>query len=445
VDYSSVDTFKASDAYLLPLYLIFFVAFYRLFLRKKFASTGVNKYIAAAFIFKVCLTIIQMLILEVFYNGEGDMKGYFINCVEANNFLVERNVSLLKYYLNLEEYFRQMSFSLIPTYSYNSATVNVMYFVLPFFRIANESFLITSIFCSMFAFLGSISLFNFFVSVFPNQKGIAAISAFYLPSFSLWSAGLFKETIAIGAMGLLTYSVYKLLKLKQSVVLNSLVCAFSLFVIYWIKPYILFLLLGVFIVAYKEVIVKLADRKIAAMFIRLFSVGIVAALVYLYLNTSKAGTDDVLSGLTSDVILDNIASSKNSYADRGTLSLGEFDPNSPMSALKLFPLAIFTCFFRPFLWEAGNILGLVNALESCALFLILLIVLYKYRLKFFSSIYRNNYLFAMCIFALLFGGVVTLPTGNFGTLVRYKAPCLPFFAFLLLYLYSNRNSFAKRI
>jgi hypothetical protein len=434
VDYSSVETFTASDGYLLPLYLVFFVVFYKLFLQKRLVSTGASKYIAAAFIFKVSLTILQLVILEVFYKGEGDMKGYFINCIEANNFLVEKNVSLLKYYFNLEEYFRQMSFSLISNYTYNATTVNVMYFTLPFFKIANGSFLITSIFCSVFAFLGSISLFNFFAAVFPSQKRIAAISAFYLPSFSLWSAGLFKETIAIGAMGLFTYSIYKLLKLKQSIVLNSLICVVSLFVIYWTKPYILFLVLGVCMVAYKEVILKLANRKIAAMFIRLFALG-----------TSKEAADDAMIGLTSDVILDNIASSKNSYADRGTISLGELDPNSPISVLKLFPFAIFTCFFRPFLWESGNILGLVNALESCALFLMFLLVLYKYRLKFFSSIYRNNYLFAMCIFALLFGGVVTLPTGNFGTLVRYKAPCMPFFAFLLLYLYSNRNKYAKLI
>ena len=56
---------------------------------------------------------------------------------------------------------------------------------------------------------------------------------------------------------------------------------------------------------------------------------------------------------------------------------------------------------------------------------------------------RTNSLYAMVllvnlmmyIFTIIFAFAIGISTGNFGSLSRYKIPCVPFFASLLLILY----------
>jgi hypothetical protein len=58
----------------------------------------------------------------------------------------------------------------------------------------------------------------------------------------------------------------------------------------------------------------------------------------------------------------------------------------------------------------------------------------------FSSFSDPNVIFAM-VFSLSFAFAVGVSTFNFGTLVRYKIPVLPFFlvALILILDYSNRD------
>lgn len=95
---------------------------------------------------------------------------------------------------------------------------------------------------------------------------------------------------------------------------------------------------------------------------------------------------------------------------------------------KLAPQAIVVALFRPFLWEARNPTMLLSALE--ATYFLLLTVRIFWRVGFFKTLSAISSVpvLTMCfVFSLIFAISVGISSGNFGTLVRYKIPLMPFY------------------
>ena len=120
-------------------------------------------------------------------------------------------------------------------------------------------------------------------------------------------------------------------------------------------------------------------------------------------------------------------------------SLGKLDGTFG-SMLRLAPEAINASLFRPYLWEVNNPLMLLSALESVFLLIFCLYILLKMNIKILKALSHPDILFAM-IFSIVFAFAVGVSTFNFGTLVRYKIPMLPFFvvALILILNYSNKD------
>jgi hypothetical protein len=96
--------------------------------------------------------------------------------------------------------------------------------------------------------------------------------------------------------------------------------------------------------------------------------------------------------------------------------------------LKLAPQAIATSLFRPFIWEAHNPVMLLSALE--ATFILLFTLRIFWRSGVFATltiIGQTPILLMSFVFALVFAASVGITSSNFGTLVRYKIPLIPFY------------------
>jgi hypothetical protein len=103
--------------------------------------------------------------------------------------------------------------------------------------------------------------------------------------------------------------------------------------------------------------------------------------------------------------------------------------------LRMAPAAITATLFRPFLWESKKLSTLLSSLESLAMMLFTFYVLFKAGLfTFFRSLVRDPMVQYCFLFAIVFALFVGATTLNFGTLVRYKIPCMPFYiiAFMLV-------------
>jgi len=118
---------------------------------------------------------------------------------------------------------------------------------------------------------------------------------------------------------------------------------------------------------------------------------------------------------------------KQDYYGGSTFDIGDFEA-TPISMLSKAHLAITAALFRPFLWEAGNIVMLVSALENFVLLALSVYLLIKVRVIYlFRLILRHHLLVFSLTFSLFFAFCIGLTTSNFGSMVRYKIPAMPFY------------------
>jgi hypothetical protein len=114
------------------------------------------------------------------------------------------------------------------------------------------------------------------------------------------------------------------------------------------------------------------------------------------------------------------------YSDnRYDLGITDF---STFGMFKAMPIAIFTAFYRPFLWEPGSLFIKISALEAFIFLLLTIRIFFTFSVfAFFKEMRTNELLMASLIFAIILGFFAGYTSGLFGVLVRFKAPLLPFY------------------
>jgi hypothetical protein len=96
-----------------------------------------------------------------------------------------------------------------------------------------------------------------------------------------------------------------------------------------------------------------------------------------------------------------------------------------ISVVRNAPMAIFSCLFRPFLWEASTPFQFIVALENSGilvLFFAWLFGIFKHRKNYLLNGIALQIVIYSCFLALF----LALSTPNFGTLSRYRVGFLPF-------------------
>lgn len=117
--------------------------------------------------------------------------------------------------------------------------------------------------------------------------------------------------------------------------------------------------------------------------------------------------------------------------------IGEMD-GTIEGMLWALPQAINVTLFRPYLWEVNNAFMLLSALESLFLFFFTIICIYKAGIINILKFINNNPLLSFLIaFSLTFAFGTGVSTGNFGTLVRYKIPLIPFYTAAIIIIRDN--------
>jgi len=137
---------------------------------------------------------------------------------------------------------------------------------------------------------------------------------------------------------------------------------------------------------------------------------------------------------------------KQEYYGGNSFDIGEFDAN-PISMLGKAHLAIAATLFRPYLWDAKNPVMLLSAFENTYILLLTIFLLVRLKfMGFFRLIGKNPLLLFSVLFSLFFAFSVGIATSNFGSLVRLKIPCIPFYIsslFVLKYFYEQQSNRRK--
>lgn len=304
-----------------------------------------------------------------------------------------------------------------------------------------SSYSSTALLFALVSFVGMWMFFLTFYEQYPQLHRWFAMAAFFIPSVFFWGSGLLKDTITLGCLGVATYQVYRIFIKKKFGIRHIVLLAVSLYGIYSIKIYILLTFLPAAIVW--VFLANLDSIRSPVLRIMLAPFMITCAIGLGYFAMLKAGEDNEKYSLSNVAKTAQVTAYDIRYytgRDAGSgYSLGELDGTFG-SMIRLAPQAVNVSLYRPYLWEVKNPFMLLSALESLLLLVLTLYIIVKKNIGLTTSISNMNVLFAL-IFSIAFAFAVGVSTYNFGTLVRYKIPLLPYFlvALILIWHHSKRD------
>lgn len=436
------------DFLVLPFVLLFVYAIaYRYRNRHYPGNHPYRKYFIPGLTLKIAGAIFIGLVYEYYYRG-GDTMNYFYHARVINSSFADSPVK----WVNL--LFRLPNENAIGYYQYTSQmmwyndpssySVGAIAAFLGIFTAT--TYLPISVLFAAFSFTGAWALFRTFAGVYPALVRPVAIASLMIPSVIVWGSGIFKDTICMFALGWFTYGVFQILIQRNFRTANLLLTVFSLFLLYRIKVYILIAFLPAIVLwilfTYTAVIRDNALRVLVKMFVFIIAVTVSG---FVFMNTG----DDLLGRYsfsniekTADVTREWI---QYSSGDEGSAyDLGVGDGLGGM--LLKVPAAVNVTLFRPYLWEARKVLVFFNALESLLFLFLTLKILFVIGFgRVWRTIMQDANLQFFLVFTIIFAAAVGLTTGNFGTLSRYKIPCLPFYGLALVIIYYKNRPLSQKL
>ena len=442
----------AVDYLLLPVYIFIFYLVIKI-KKKHYEDSGLKKYLIYGFWAKVFGSISFALFMAyyykagdsfVYYTGGLDFKAAILNKFKDNfHFIYSPAETFGEYY--------EMNFDKTYNYGYLSASSNLLAakFVAFFSLFTFNSYLIISLYFGLFSFSGLWQSFKILSEKYPSLRKQLALGFLFLPSVLFWGSGIMKDTLCMGFLGWLFSSGYKCFIKKEFKFKSVVTFLISLYCLSVLKFYILIAFLPFFFLW----IVFERRKRMHSFILTAIQLSLFFLLAAILLYYNKNNISDFLGEYSFENVAQTIASSKESYektSDEGALINSSQMEFTYAGILKKVPPSIVTALFRPFIWESRKAITFFSALENLAILLFTLYVLLKTRVKgFFTTIFKNNLLFFFFFFSIIFAAAIGLTCYNFGTLVRYKIPCMPFYLsslVIILHLFKlNRMSTADGI
>ena len=429
-----------------PLALLIIVIFARVKKYRMVEKYPEYKYYTKGLYVKILGGIALCLIYALYYGG-GDTINYFNDsqCMmrlmfsdPAGFFIIMRDG------LNVSNYFYFNDSTGFPIYwRDDKATFYVVRVASTIVVFSAGSFIVATLLFALISYNGTWKLYKVFIMEFPELKKEMAYAILFIPSVFFWGSGIMKDTVTWTCVGFFTYSLYMLMIRKEKIFGNIVAIFISTYFILMIKPYIFFALLpGSIIWVVNKHTSKMKNMVIKKM-LGPFFLALAVGSGYLLL----ANMGGILGSYAVDRVLEKAVVTnqdlKADYYGGNSFDIGDFDPTIS-SMLSMAPAAINAAIFRPYLWEANNIVMLFSSIECFIFMLLTFRVIIKTRvIGIFPMITKNHLLTFSLIFSLFFAFSVGISTSNFGSLVRYRIPVLPFYLaslFIIEHLYKQKKA-----
>lgn len=417
------------DWLLVPFYLFFIFIIAQFIRRRHIEENPEYKYFLSGLAVKI-LGAISLAMIYVFYYKGGDTLGYYHDGMCWNRLLVENPSALFKVFktgTNIDNYFYFSSSTGLPIYYKATDTVNVVRLSFLATLLGAQSFLVASILFAVASFGGIWKMYRVFVMEFPHLYKQMAIAFLFIPSVVFWGSGLLKDTITLSCVGYFFSSFYVMFIKKKKLLSNLISLLISSMLILSIKPYI-------FIALLPGVLMWLVNNHISRIqgsFVRVTTTPVfilissVFAYVFLILLSSQLG-QYTLDNLLEKAVISQI-DLKADYYKGNSFDIGELEPTVG-SLLSHSHRAIEASLFRPYIWEANNLVMFLSGAEGLWFLFFTLRILFKTRIVgIFPYFVKHHLLTFSLTFSLFFAFAVGVSTSNFGSLVRYRIPILPFY------------------
>ena len=426
------------DYLLLPFYLgaIFFIA-YQIRERRYPVGHPWRRYFMPGLMLKIAGAIFISLIYRYYY-GWGDTALYHWHAKLINSVFDESPAKWYNLLFRIPEwydgayskYITQMDWYEAPA-EYTVCTIVAIIMIFTF-----NTFLPTAVILGAIAFSGIWALFRTFATKFPEHTKYIALSTLFIPSTIMWGSGIFKDTICMFSLGWMTFGAFRLLinrdfrfsTIAITVIAFMLLATIKIYILIAFVPAIIFWILATYSHRIRNGLVRFV------MTMGILAVCLVGFVVVMQKYSEVFGKYSLDRIAKTSYLISNYIQEQS--GDEGSAySLGNMQP-TPIGMLSKFPAAVNVTLYRPYIWETRKVMQFVNAIEATLFMLLTLKVLFSVGIKKFWKAVAQDPTIQFClIFTLIFAFAVGISSGNFGTLSRYRIPCLPFFCLTLVLVY----------
>ena len=426
---------EIKDYILLPIYLaiIYVIAYNRRNSRYN-PHSPLYKYYIPALTAKIVGALSLGIVYQYYYRG-GDTGIYFINSKLVSEFFFTdfgSFIDLIFKPVTSTVELRNSIRWLGDNYAFSESNFFAIRILAPLQLLTFGSYLASASIFAYLSFIGVWKVYTSFVHIYPNLYKKFAIAFLFMPSVFFWGSGILKDSVCIAALGWLFYGCYMLFILRIRIAQSVVIVLLSISVLMIVKVYIALaflpsLLFWIFF-TYRS--------RIRSTFLKVTALPAICVIVllsaYFVVMSLSKDTDRFA---VNQIVNQAATFNTNNMVNAGSaIDIGVTQDMSVQSLIKIAPLAIITTLFRPFIWEGRSALMLLSALEATYVLLIFLSLLKTNILSTFSIILQNPLVTFCLIFSICFAFAVGFSTSNFGTLVRYKIPCVPFFMVALFIL-----------
>ncbi len=431
---------SAIDAIMAPLLMLIVLLLAYNRGRRKQKTDPLYKYFFRGAVIKILGTIGFCGIYIFYFTEGGDTLDYHQNAKALVNLMFSDFGKYIDVMLSSKEeylyYFDSETGYVIKRHFLDSSTFNVSRILMFAELVCLKSYLASCLLVSYLCYLGVWRVFKLFHIYGKGHERALFYLVLVVPSLIFWTGGLSKEVLIMGILGSLLWSFYTVfVKLERGVLQISLLLIL-LYVLISIKPYVFIALFPSCIlwaslrrvVVIKSTFVKVLVMPLILIFGLLLSVGV--------WRLAASGLGEYSS--TSAIIEKAVVSQEDLQHERykgSSFDIGEIEP-TPQGVLAKFPQATIAGMFRPFIFEANNFVMAFSGLENLILISLFFYLLISPR-RLIQNLVRNEFLAFCILFSIIMAFAIGLSTSNFGALVRFKVPMLPFFAGSL-YLMSRK-------
>ncbi|MEA3447319.1 MAG: hypothetical protein U9Q98_02565 [Bacteroidota bacterium] len=434
------------DWLLLPIYLMIMLviaAMYRGSLKdeqdKKFFMWGLWAKLAGGLAFAL---------VYVYYYGGGDTTSYWHSANCLINLAGENFHAFWKLMTGSmdAEYLSAFNHNTgYPLYRHDPKAFAANRFLVPFVFLGAKKFLVSTLVLDFLLYFVVFRFYRFLRRLYPDQQLVTAIAVLFIPSVLFWGSGLLKDSLTFSFTLLSIISLYYLIIKPKHVFRYFLYLLFSAYIVISIKPYIFFALLAAALVwAIVQYTKNIKGAFLRFVLMPVLSLTVLAGGMFAFSQLSGA-----VGGYYSDmdamaeqavVIQDDLT---RDYYGGNSFDIGAFEPTLG-GMLSKFPQATAAGLYRPYLWDSATVFMLLSGLENLVLMFLTLYILIKIGpVKLLRQLGQDPYLVFCFVFAIILAFFIGLTTANFGALVRYRIPMLPFFVFALLKIYMVNRKLKK--
>lgn len=361
-----------------------------------------------------CIAGLALGWVYIYYYQTGDTLVFHEEAIALVEFGKTNPGEYVSYILGFVDIPIETRFERMPRVLYQAKLVSIIHWV------TGSNYWISSLYFSFFSWWGMWAISAKIARNYPRQSAAALFAGLYIPSLIFWSAGVTKESVAIGAFGFILAILVRPTRVRVLETIGLLVCVFLMWKIKYFYTVPFVFCLG---------LIYLWDKVIPGWH-WWAKIAILPALgCLLFLGVALLNPNFAWDYFPEMVYMNHQAfiekSSPGTYAHYPMMC-----PEWKCMIVN-FPLAVIAALFRPGLWESSNIFQWVIAAQNF-FFLFFSVDYFRRvrRIKLYNQGIQHRVVVGW-IFVLSLAGFMGLAAPNFGTLQRYCVIILPVWVFLI--------------